>query len=79
MLLLPREVNSKCFVCFLRNCKELQIMALPIRPIPILKGKEALRFIEAAEAAEQKPFTMKSTISRADFRKMMAKSQLLRA
>ncbi|MBR6926988.1 MAG: hypothetical protein IKH52_07295 [Bacteroidaceae bacterium] len=54
-------------------------MALPIRPIPVLKGKESLRFIEAAEAAEQKPFTMKSTISRADFRKMMAKSQLLRA
>lgn len=51
-------------------------MALPIRPIPVITGKDAERFIAAAEAAERNPHTHVSRISREDFRKMMAKAIL---
>ena len=51
-------------------------MALAIRPIPVLTGNDAERFIEAAEAAEKNPHTLDLEISQADFEKMMAKAIL---
>lgn len=53
-----------------------KIMALAIRPIPVLTGADAERFIEAAEAAEENPHTVDLEISQEDFEKMMAKAIL---
>lgn len=46
-------------------------MALPIRPIPDVTGEDAVRFIEAAEAAERNPGTKKLRYPRASYRKMI--------
>lgn len=51
-------------------------MALEIRPIPVLTGADAERFIEEAEAAERNPHTVRLLLSQEDFEKMMAKAQL---
>ena len=46
-------------------------MALPIRPIPDVTGEDAVRFIEAAEAAERNPHTIQLNMSYEDFRHIM--------
>ena len=51
-------------------------MALAIRPIPVLTGADAERFIKAAENAENNPQTVELVISQEDFEKMMAKATL---
>ena len=51
-------------------------MATEIRPIPVVTGEDAKRFIEAAERAERNPHTEKSHISLEEFNKMMAKACL---
>lgn len=51
-------------------------MATEIRPIPVVTGEDAKRFIEAAERAEKNPHTEKSSISGKEFDKMMSKAQL---
>ena len=51
-------------------------MATPIRPIPVVTGDDAARFVEAAEAAERNPNTVELRISREDFNKIMQSAQL---
>ena len=51
-------------------------MALEIRPIPVLTGIDAERFIAAAEAAERHPHTVELGMSQEDFEKIMAKAEL---
>lgn len=51
-------------------------MALEIRPIPVLTGVDAERFIEEAEAAERNPHTVELALSQEDFERMMAKAKL---
>ena len=51
-------------------------MALEIRPIPILTGSDADRFIAEAEAAERNPHTIELEMSQEDFDKIMEKAQL---
>ena len=53
-----------------------RIMATPIRPIPVVTGDDARRFIEAAEAAERNPHTVELDFSREDFNKIMSSAQL---
>jgi hypothetical protein len=53
------------------------IMATDIRPIPVVTGEDARRFIEAAERAEQNPHTQKSRLTQEEFNKMMAKAQIV--
>ena len=55
--------------------KENNIMATPIRPIPILTGEAAERFIRMADAAEKNPHTQKSGISEEEFKKFLAKAK----
>lgn len=50
------------------------MMTTPIRPIPILTGKAAERFIRLADAAEKTPHTQPSGISKADFEKILSKA-----
>ena len=60
-------------------------MATPIRPIPILTGEAAERFIRMAEAAERfirmaeaaekNPHTQESGISDEDFKKFLDKAE----
>ncbi|MBO4550311.1 MAG: hypothetical protein J5733_06240 [Bacteroidaceae bacterium] len=50
-------------------------MATPIRPIPILTGEAAERFIRMADAAEKKPHTLDSGISDKDFQKFLKKAK----
>lgn len=49
-------------------------MATPIRPIPILRGETAQRFIQRADAAEKVSHTQDSGISKEDFKKVLAKA-----
>lgn len=51
-------------------------MAIPIRPIPVVTGDDAVRFIEAAERAERNAHTVELAMSQEDFNKIMAKAQL---
>ena len=51
-------------------------MATPIRPIPIVTGDDAVRFVEAAEAAERNPHTVELKISREEFNKVMSTARL---
>ncbi len=51
-------------------------MALEIRPIPVLTGSDADRFIAEAEAAERNPHTIELEMSQADFDKIMSKARL---
>ena len=43
------------FVSLQKNLNDIYIMALEIRTIPTLRGKEAKRFVKLAEDAEKKP------------------------
>lgn len=52
------------------------IMALDIRPIPIVTGADADRFVEAAAAAERHPHKCNVQLSQGDFDKIMAKAKL---
>ena len=66
-----------CLILHLKTKRERKkTMALAIRPIPVLTGADAERFIEAAETAEKKPHTIELEISQEDFEKMMAKAIL---
>lgn len=47
---------------------------MEIRPIPIVTGDDARKFIERAERAEKKPYTVKLGITRAEFDEMMSKA-----
>ena len=51
-------------------------MATPIRPMPVVTGDDAVRFVEAAEAAERAPHTVELGISREEFNKIMQAAQL---
>lgn len=51
-------------------------MALEIRPIPVITGDDAERFIAQAEAAEKNPQKVELSMSRDDFRKMMSAAKL---
>ena len=51
-------------------------MATPIRPIPILTGEVAERFVRMADAAQKKPHTKRSGISKEDVKKILAKAKL---
>lgn len=51
-------------------------MAMEIRPIPVVTGDDAKRFIQKAEQAEKNPHTVKLKISREEFDKMMSKAKL---
>lgn len=51
-------------------------MATPIRPIPVVTGDDAVRFVEAAEAAERNPHTVELEMSREDFNKIMQTAEL---
>ncbi len=51
-------------------------MAMEIRPIPVVTGDDARKFVEKAERAEKKPHTVKLGITRAEFDKMMSKAKL---
>ena len=53
-----------------------KIMAMEIRPIPVVTGDDAKRFIHKAEQAEKNPHTIKLKISREEFDKMMSKAKL---
>ena len=50
-------------------------MATPIRPIPVVTGDDAVRFVKAAEAAERNAYTMELEMSREDFDKIMSTLQ----
>ncbi len=47
-------------------------MATPIRPIPVVTGEDAVRFLQAAEAAEQNANSVELELSREDFNKIMS-------
>ena len=46
-------------------------MATPIIPIPVVAGDNAVRFVEATEAAERNAHTVELEMSREDFDKIM--------
>ena len=56
--------------------KGVKNMATPIRPIPVVTGDDAVRFVEAAEAAERNAHTVELEMSREDFDKIMSTAQL---
>lgn len=60
----------------LKLIKKNIIMATPIRPIPILTGEAAERFIRMADAAEKNPHTNKVGISKEEVKKILAKAKL---
>ncbi len=51
-------------------------MAMEIRPIPVVTGDDAKRFVEKAEQAEKRPRTVRLNITREEFDKMMSKAKL---
>lgn len=51
-------------------------MAMEIRPIPVVTGEDAKRFLEAAEHSEKNPRTVESKMTQQEFEKMMAKAVL---
>ena len=51
-------------------------MALAIRPIPTVTGRDAERFIKAAEAAEKNPHTIALSISDSDVENILRKAKL---
>lgn len=51
-------------------------MALEIRPIPVLTGEDAQRFVDRAEAAERNPQKVELSMTRDDIRKMMSTAKL---
>lgn len=77
-------MKKKCYICIVpciytagtQKKKEKRIMAMEIRPIPVVTGDDAKRFVEKAERAEKNPHTVKLGITRAEFDKMMSKAKL---
>ena len=77
-------MKKKCYICNvlciyyaeIQKKKEKRIMAMEIRPIPVVTGDDAKRFIQKAEQAEKNPHTVKLKISREEFDKMMSKAKL---
>lgn len=69
-------IQKFCVILQTYNNERNNIMALEIRPIPVLTGIDAERFIEEAEAAERNPHTVELALSQEDFERMMAKAQL---
>jgi|GEM_PF-691071 len=77
-------MKKKCYICIVPRIytagtlkkKEKRIMAMEIRPIPVVTGDDAKRFIQKAEQAEKNPHTVKLKISREEFDKMMSKAKL---
>lgn len=53
-------------------------MALEIRPIPVITGEDAERFVARAEASEKNPHTVQLSLTREDVRKMMGNPPLER-
>lgn len=51
-------------------------MALEIRPIPVITGDDAERFVSQAEAAEKTSKKVELSMTRDDFRKMMSTAKL---
>ena len=51
-------------------------MATPIRPIPVITGSDAYRFVEAAQATESNPHTVELELTREDFNKIMSSAKL---
>ena len=51
-------------------------MATPIRPIPVVTGADAVRFIEAAERAERNAHTVELAMSQEEFEQIMATAKL---
>lgn len=51
-------------------------MALEIRPIPVLTGEDAERFVARAEAAEKNPRKAVLSMTRDDIRQMMSAAKL---
>ena len=49
---------------------------MEIRPIPVVTGDDAKKFVEKAERAEKKPHTVRLNVSRAEFDRMMSKAKL---
>lgn len=77
-------MKKKCYICIVlciyiaekQKKKEKQIMAMEIRPIPVVTGDDAKKFVEKAERTEKNPHTVKLGITRAEFDKMMSKAKL---
>lgn len=70
-------VSFKKMLYFCSKIKEKELrMATPIRPIPVVTGDDAVRFVEAAEAAERNAHTVELEMSREDFNKIMSTAQL---
>ncbi len=77
-------MKKKCYICIVPRIytagtlkkKGKRIMAMEIRPIPVVTGDDAKRFIQKAEQAEKNPHTVKLKISREEFDKMMSKAKL---
>lgn len=67
--------NNRNFAADLQR-KGVKSMATPIRPIPVVTGDDAIRFVEAAEAAERNAHTVELEQSREDFDKIMSTAQL---
>lgn len=51
-------------------------MALAIRPIPVVTGADAERFVERAEAAERNPHTCHLWMTQEVFEGIMKKAKL---
>ena len=69
------SLKEKSYFCNGFNRKGVS-MATPIRPIPVVTGDDAVRFVEAAEAAERNAHTVELEMSREDFDKIMSTAQL---
>ena len=51
-------------------------MALEIRPIPVITGDDAERFVAREEAARKNPGRAELSMTRDDLRKMMSSTKL---
>ena len=55
---------------------QVKNMTLTDRPIPTLTGRDAERFIKAAEVAEKNPHTIALPVSDSDVEKILSKAKL---
>jgi hypothetical protein len=71
-------IFQKFFLPLQRNITKRGVlsMATPIRPIPVVSGDDAVRFIEAAEAAERNAHKVELDLSREEFDKIMSTAQI---
>ena len=68
------EFENNVYLC--SGLKTKIYMALEIRPIPVLTGEDAQRFVDRAEAAERNPQKVELSMTRDDIRKMMSTAKL---